>query len=344
MPIPLEQADFSVPPPQILSYFPALPVKEPLSAEVNRKKKGIAEVANTAKSKSSSKKEEHGKQPTPKSSEDGKVANLSAKYMEESILCAIVPNEQKVEPKPLLPKQTAAKKRFLRPSAFPNPGEKVTISHVEDSTIYIYGVGHGLNGSPSPYIEYMKCMMKAARETKEHLSKPPELGDIVFAPLESVYYRAVVKSIDGANVKVIFPEFGNSATVDWKMFKVINDLNIKYARCMTYEVSIENVPQFTKLMYEFLKKLIDTEEFEISKVFNLPNTHIKMVDLLHRFENYVLSKKLLSLLKNETNEKDTVKEGTKPALKQLAAYFPDSNMPIFFDEVRHLLHEMSKNE
>ncbi|KFB35318.1 AGAP012952-PA-like protein [Anopheles sinensis] len=309
IPIPLEKADFSVPPP-IIPYLPAPLENEPLPEQVGRNKKGIAKMENTTKQKSSSKKEERGKQTTtPKSSEDSKVPNLSAKYMEESILCAIVPNEQKVEQRP---KQAVAKKRFLRPSAFPEPGEKVTISHVEDSTMYIYAVGNQLNGSPSPYIEYMKCMMKAGRDAKEYLPNPPELGDIVFAPFESAYYRAVVKSIDASNVTVIFPDIGNTATVDWKMFKEIQNPNIKYAKCMTYEVSVENVPHFTKPMYEFLKKLIDTEEFQISTVFNLPNTHIKM-----------------------ENDKDIVEERTNPApAKQLSASVPVYDMPVFFDELK----------
>uniref|UniRef100_A0A182J2L8 Tudor domain-containing protein n=1 Tax=Anopheles atroparvus TaxID=41427 RepID=A0A182J2L8_ANOAO len=222
-----------------------------------------------------------------------------------SILSALLPNapEAAVTIEASQPMPVASKKRSI---PFLESGRKVRISHIGQNKLYVYGTGPEPDGATNRYLTFMKRSIESAREVKQYRQTPPSKCDIVFAPFEGEYYRAGVESIDGLNVSVIFPDFGNTATVAWTQLKDITNPEIKLAPPLVFETLIDNVMKFTKPQHDFLRTLVENEEFELTKVINMPNSYFKVIDLRHTQELYILSDKLRALPTDEELAKTTV--------------------------------------
>ncbi|XP_053667546.1 uncharacterized protein LOC128717895 [Anopheles marshallii] len=196
----------------------------------------------------------------------------------------------------------AAPKREIRYSPFPQEGEYVKIAYVTDSMLYVYRNGQEANGQSNRYMDLVKRSIECAREVNQMLQAAPKVDDVAFASFDGDYYRAVVKSIEGTQVSVFFPDFGNTQTVEWKAMKEIPDIEIQYGMCYTHGVMIDGVPKFSPLVRKYLSQLVELEEFELIKVTD--NKHVKTVDMRHVQELYILSTKILDVAKNEQNMKE----------------------------------------
>ncbi|XP_053671914.1 uncharacterized protein LOC128722106 [Anopheles nili] len=194
----------------------------------------------------------------------------------------------------------------LQAGHFPDPGSKVKISHVAHDKMFIYHVERGPNGEPNQFETLIKRCIEKSRQVKSHFTVQPKVNDIVFAPFEDEFYRAIVKEIKGNKALIFYPDFGNSETMEWSMLKEIPDPNIKYANTFTHPVWIDNISEFTAPIREFLQTLIDEQEFILTTVIDVPKTSIKMVDMRHVQEKYILSTKLLTIPGNKTEDRKPI--------------------------------------
>uniref|UniRef100_A0A182RHY5 MYND-type domain-containing protein n=1 Tax=Anopheles funestus TaxID=62324 RepID=A0A182RHY5_ANOFN len=223
----------------------------------------------------------------------------------------------------------AVTKQEIRYGAFPREGECVKISYLTGNMLYVYRAGQEANGQPNRYLDFVKRSVLCARDVKEVLQTAPNVNDVVFAPFDGDFYRAIVKSIEGTKVVVFFPDFGNTQTVEWMEMKEIPDKAIQYGMCYTHGVMIDGVPTFSRLVQAFLSELLEMDEFTLVKVRD--EKPVKVVDLRHVQELYQLSAKLLEIAKKEQEmekpavEKPAVEKpaAEKPAVKETAATVPD---------------------
>lgn len=239
--------------------------------------------------------------------------------------------------------KAAAPKREIRYSAFPKEGECVKISYVTDTMLYVYRTGDEANGEQNRYLAFVKRSIECARNVTEMLQSVPKVDDVAFAPFDGDYYRAVVKSIDGKQVGVFFPDFGNTQTVEWAEMKEIPDKEIQYGLCYTHPVMLAGVPKFSPQMKAFLSDRVELDDFELTKVEDKPVT---TVDMRHLQALYQLSAKVLEVAKMEQEMQKPVEK--KPAEKETvalddpAAYvlvfaeeFTENDVPV--DEVVELM-------
>nr|XP_040225930.1 uncharacterized protein LOC120951335 [Anopheles coluzzii] len=197
--------------------------------------------------------------------------------------------------KPVLKTVVPPRTQLLQHGVFPEPGRSVKISYVANDRLFVYDCGPGPNGEPNSFQSLIVRSLQCAMTVQDFLSAPPTVEDIVFAPFEDDFYRSVVKSVQDGIAEVFFPDFGNWLKVEWKKLKEIPDPKIKYAHTVTHPVWIDNVKSITPRMKEFLVTMVDLHEFVLTTVIDIPNTHIKMVDMRHSLQQYVLSEKLLAM-------------------------------------------------
>ncbi|ETN63191.1 hypothetical protein AND_005102 [Anopheles darlingi] len=246
--------------------------------------------------------------------------NVAPKQQQEDLQ-----NQSKIlNPKSLLSKIRDAKNRKLLTSSFPAVGSDVKIAHVAEDAVYIYNSGAGAHGRPNQYLKTVERCFVGGRAVKEHLVQAPSPEDIVYAPLAGAYYRAEVKSVLGDKAIVFFTDFGNTETIEWKMFKEIEDPEIKYADRLIHEVQIENVPILTDSIRKHLQTL-EGEAFELSKVVDIPNNKAKMVELRHSKELYYLSEMIRKLSKD--NDEIRKKQTSTPKGD------PNRYVPVSMDEL-----------
>uniref|UniRef100_A0A182JPK5 Uncharacterized protein n=1 Tax=Anopheles christyi TaxID=43041 RepID=A0A182JPK5_9DIPT len=178
----------------------------------------------------------------------------------------------------------------------------VKISYVANDRLYIYDAGSGPNDESNSFQSLILRSLECGMGIKDSLSTPPTIGDIVFAPFEDDFYRAV----DGI-ADVFFPDIGNSLKVEWKKLKTIPDQMLKYAKIVTHPVWIDNVKSLTPRMRDFLVTLVDLHELVLTTVIDLPNTHMRLVDMRHVRQQYVLSELLLVLTIGDVKHKEKKK-------------------------------------
>ncbi|XP_050078909.1 tudor domain-containing 6-like [Anopheles maculipalpis] len=264
--------------------------------DVDTKEKKLVEklVSNTALPKTNTVKDvQKAECPTMKKQTQKPVAaglkEANTKIVNsQSIIRSANVNDQK-------PDNTSMSSQHLQHAPFPDPGSKMMISYVADDMLYIYETGTGPNGDPNSFEVLIARSIECSRTVQSYISTPPIVGDIVFAAYDGDYYRAVVKSISNATVEVLFPDFGNSQTVQWNTLKEIPDPKIKYANCLTHPVWIQNVPSFTITMKKFLNQHVDVTEFMLHTVIDVPNTSTKMVEMYQCSDQYYLSVKLQNI-------------------------------------------------
>ncbi|XP_053669643.1 uncharacterized protein LOC128720019 [Anopheles nili] len=212
-----------------------------------------------------------------------------------------------------------SKRKTIQYAPFPEEGDHVKITYISDAMLYIYKTSsHGaLNG----YLNVVKRSIESARSVKEFLLVAPKQDDIFFAPFDEDYYRAVVKSVDGANVTVFYPDFGNTHTLEWKLLKEIPDPEIKYATCYTHVASIDGVSAFSPPVFSFLNGVVDVVEFELTKVGKgQPENATKVIDMRHAQELYLLSEKIKELASKE----EVPQAAAKYEIPDPASYVPVS--------------------
>uniref|UniRef100_A0A1Y9GLX9 Uncharacterized protein n=1 Tax=Anopheles arabiensis TaxID=7173 RepID=A0A1Y9GLX9_ANOAR len=225
----------------------------------------------------------------------------------------------------------------LQRGPFPAPGRHVKISFVGKDMLYIYDSGLGPNGEPNSFEMLISRTLDCAMHVTDCLSAPPVIEEIVFAPFEDDYYRSVVKSVQNGIAEVFFPDFGNSMKIEWKKLKEIPDEKLKYAEVVTHPVWIDNVKSFTPRVNEYLETIVDLHEFVLTTVIDMPSTHIRMVDMRHSIQQYVLSEKLLALQQPESSlnlKTKLVAQLRQPnsALK-LVATNPNTYKPVYYSEM-----------
>uniref|UniRef100_A0A182QNM5 MYND-type domain-containing protein n=1 Tax=Anopheles farauti TaxID=69004 RepID=A0A182QNM5_9DIPT len=229
--------------------------------------------------------------------------------------------------------EDAAVTSALQQAPFPEPGKTVKIAHVTDDKMYIYETGPGPNGEPNQFLTLIKKCIEHSYEVKSHLTVAPKVDDIVFAPFEGEYYRAVVTSIEGESVDVFYPDFGNTQVVAWKQLKEINDPRIKYAKIMTHPVWIDNISTFTPGIKRFIEALISSAEFVLTTVIEMPKTMIRMVEMRHAQEQYVLSDKLLALRSASSASKKAMAPKSPTKMTKLVVTNPITYKPVTVDEL-----------
>lgn len=223
---------------------------------------------------------------------------------------------------------------MLRQGPFPEPGRKVKIAHVASDKMYIYETGPGPNGTPNQFLSLVKSCIEHSFEVKAYFTEAPKVDDIVFAPFEGDYYRAVVKSIGGDNVDVFYPDFGNTQMVAWNHLKAITDPKIKYASTVTHPVWVDNVSSFTPAIKRFLEALVDSAEFVLRTVIEMPKSTIRIVELRHLQEQYLLSDKLLALCSTTpVASKKIVEQKSSPKTPKLVVTNPVTYKPVTVEEL-----------
>ncbi|XP_058128414.1 staphylococcal nuclease domain-containing protein 1-like [Anopheles coustani] len=131
--------------------------------------------------------------------------------------------------------------------------------------------------------------MKHAVEIDEELQQSLQEGDIVFAPFDGYFYRAVVTKVEGWNGTVVFPDFGNLVTLPWRQMKEILG-------------AVEH----------FLNELVEAHQFELTLVEDGPTSGVKTVELRHVESQYLLGAKVRSMT-NPMAVKTIKLEATDPA-------------------------------
>ncbi|XP_058127707.1 uncharacterized protein LOC131269375 [Anopheles coustani] len=189
-------------------------------------------------------------------------------------------------------KKAATTKRTIAFDPFPPVGSKVAISSVSKKWLHIHEV---YGGNDDPFLSYITRCMKHADEIDEELLQPPQEGDIVFAPFDGYFYRAVVTKVEGYNGTVVFPDFGNLVTLPWRQMKEIRDASVKYANCLTHAVVLREGAPFTKAVKHFLNELVEAHQFELMLVEDGPTSGVKTVELRHVESQYLLGAKVRSM-------------------------------------------------
>uniref|UniRef100_A0A182LUI0 MYND-type domain-containing protein n=1 Tax=Anopheles culicifacies TaxID=139723 RepID=A0A182LUI0_9DIPT len=222
--------------------------------------------------------------------------------------------------------KTAVPKREIRYSTFPSEGECVKISYVTDRMLYVYRIGEDANSGQNRYLDFVKRSVECSRKVTKMLQTAPKVDDIVFAPFDGDFYRAVVKSIEDTRVSVFFPDFGNTQSVEWTEMKEIPDKEIQYGMCHTHAVMLAGVPTFSPLVKAFLSELLELDEFELTKV---DEKAVKTVDMRHVQELYQLSAKVQELAKKEQEIQKPVEKETVPTVP---IEDPGSYVPMLAEE------------
>uniref|UniRef100_A0A182PD67 MYND-type domain-containing protein n=1 Tax=Anopheles epiroticus TaxID=199890 RepID=A0A182PD67_9DIPT len=239
--------------------------------------------------------------------------------------------------KPKIPPQSATNQKLLSYDSFPEPGRKVKISFVAGDRLYIYDSGLGPNGAPNLFQSLIVSSLECAMTVKDCISAPPKVNDILFAPFEDEFYRAVIKSVQDDTAELFFPDFGNSLKIEWRKLKEIPDPKIKYAKIVTHPVWVNNVKYFTPRMSEFLETLVDMHEFVLTTVIDMPNTHIRMVEMRDVCEEFMLSAKLLELVEPSAtkNIKNKLNAHLRPPnnVPKLVATNPVTYKPVNMNEL-----------
>ncbi|XP_058130459.1 uncharacterized protein LOC131272651 [Anopheles coustani] len=217
-------------------------------------------------------------------------------------------------------KKAATTKRTIAYDPFPPVGSKVAISSVSNKLLHIHEV---YGGNDDPFLSFITRCMKHADEIDELLQQPPQEGDIVFAPFDDCFYRAVVTKVEGNDGTVVFPDFGNLVTLPWRQMKEIRDASVKYANCLTHAVALREGAPFSTAVEHFLNELVEAHQFELTLVEDGPTSGVKTVELRHVESQYLLGAKVRSM--------------TTPAVKtiKLEATDPATYKPVYeseFDE------------
>ncbi|KFB42099.1 AGAP012952-PA-like protein [Anopheles sinensis] len=228
-------------------------------------------------------------------------------------------------------KKAATAKRAIAYDPFPPVGTKVAISSVSNKLLYIHEVNDA-------FLSLVTRCIKHADEIDETLQQPPHESDIVFAPFDDCYYRAVVTKVEGNNSTVMFPDFGNVLTLPWSEMKEIRDVSVKYANCLTHAVALREGAPFSAAVEQFLNELVEAHQFELTLVEDGPTPGVKTVELRHVESQYLLGAKVRSM--------------TTPAVKKaikLEATDPATYKPVYdteFDDtsIRSVIQQHEEHE
>lgn len=199
-------------------------------------------------------------------------------------------------------KSGAVTKGVLQAAAFPRDGSMVKITaSLPSGVIYIYH-NNGKDGQHSDYMVLTNRLLKAADEASSLKAAPP-VDDVIFAPFQGGYFRAKVLAVNGEKLKVFYVDFGNSDTVEWKQSREIADDNMKWAKYLTYPVTLEGVESFSGEMVKLLETLEHMEEFEMVRADVVPGSEVKSVVLKRPKQSLTLNMELMELKERELRER-----------------------------------------
>uniref|UniRef100_A0AAG5CRU7 MYND-type domain-containing protein n=1 Tax=Anopheles atroparvus TaxID=41427 RepID=A0AAG5CRU7_ANOAO len=226
----------------------------------------------------------------------------------------------------------ATAKRTIAYNAFPAVGSTVAISVVSEKTLHIHETSDDVVNDP--FMSFIKRCILHASEIKQQLQHPPAVGEIVFAPFDDNYYRAIVKKCEGDSAVVMFPDFGNSQPIHWKLLKEIRDANVKYGTCMTHAVSLFAEGPFSPAVQNFLSDLIEEQPFEVTRVEANATAGVRKVELRHLRSKYILSAKIRELTANDPAARAKQTEAAEQKRIKLVATDPATYKPVYSTEFK----------
>ncbi|XP_055616593.1 uncharacterized protein LOC129762392 [Toxorhynchites rutilus septentrionalis] len=192
-----------------------------------------------------------------------------------------------------------SQERTLQPGKFPPQGSLVKLtSSLASGVVFIY---HN-NAQPSDYCELANQIYQAA-ERASHLKEAPKVDDVIFAPFQGGYYRGKVLAVNGDQLRVQYPDFGNVDSVQWKDAKEIVDERIKWAKYLTHPVRLEGVEALSKEMKLLLDEVEGVDDFELVKASPTSNPNLKEVVLKHPKKSITLNMQLMEVREKELRVK-----------------------------------------
>lgn len=187
-----------------------------------------------------------------------------------------------------------SKAGILEPGRFPSEGSKVKITaSLPSGCLYIYH-NNGQHGANSDYQTLINQLAQVAESEIRPLQAAPKVDDVVFAPFQGIFYRAKVLAVKETNIDVQFPDFGNLDTVAWKETREIPNKELKWAKYLTFPVTLEGVEgPLTKEQKEMIEQCEFAEEFELVKAETVPDSEVRQVVLKRERQNVTLNMALV---------------------------------------------------
>lgn len=233
------------------------------------------------------------------------------------------------------------RKQILEPGRFPPDGARVKITtSLQSGTVYIYH-NNGQHGGQSDFQTLINRLHQAADNESRPLQEAPEVDDVVFAPYQGMLYRAkVLAAKEGGKIDVQFPDFGNLEVVVWKECREIMNEEVKWARYLSFPVTLEGVEgPMTKEQKQLVESLEFEEEFELVKAESIADSELREVVLKRERQNVTLNMALVELKEKEQRqrrqreEKERL-EKAEQERKELATKFADpaTYKPVMFDD------------
>lgn len=236
------------------------------------------------------------------------------------------------------------RRQILEPGRFPPEGVRVKITtSLQSGTLYIYH-SNSQHGGQSDFQTLINRLHQAADNESRPLEEAPEVEDVVFAPYQGMFYRAKVLAVKEGKIEVQFPDFGNLDTVVWKECREILNEELKWARYLSFPVTLEGVEgPLTTEQKQLVESLEFEEEFELVKAESVGDSEVREVVLKRERQNVTLNMTLVELKEKEQRqrrqreeqrlEKERL-EKAEQEKKELASKIADpaSYKPVMFDE------------
>lgn len=229
--------------------------------------------------------------------------------------------EEKDEPVKTPPKAvTSPRERFLamasaQPKVEPSSAKpvedfirndsEVIITHVVNhASVYIYSVA-----ASAEYEELITKVHQAAK-TAPKLSSYPERHDLVIAPFDDVYYRAMVVSCnkDAETVKVGYIDFGNLGEVPFVSLRALSQ-DLKDHRRLTHKVGLTGIPSEVNEAEATKLKSHLAELYSTQSVLKVKADHAEIrgrdnVELINVISNQSVNETLKGMLKKHYTLED----------------------------------------
>lgn len=241
----------------------------------------------------------------------------------------------------------SAVKGVLLPGVFPREGSTVKITaSLPSGVLYIYHNNGKEGGQHSDYYTLTNRMFQAVANAKP-LTAVPSVGDVIFAPFMDGFYRAKVVSVDGENLEVFFVDFGNSDKVQWRQSREIANGELKWAKFLTYPVSVEGIDSFSPGMIKLLETLEHVEDFElvkaeptkgaISVVLKRPKQaqtlNMELIELMERELRLKEEERAQQIQREAKLEQEKKQQQKKQGVRnEIKVADPSNYQPVLFDE------------
>lgn len=243
------------------------------------------------------------------------------------------------------PSSSPGRKQILEPGRFPAEGSRVKITtSLPSGVLYIYH-NNGQHGAQSDFQTLINRLTQAVESDSRPLQAAPKLDDVVFAPFQDMFYRGKVLAVKGDKIDVQFPDFGNLDTVAWKKCREITNEEVKWAKYLSFPVTLEGVDgPLSKEQKQLVEQLEFEEDFELVKADAVGDSDVRLVVLKRERQNATLNMALVERKEKELRqrrqreEQQAAKERMEKVeqeKKEVAAKIvdPAAYKPFIFDDV-----------